>query len=278
MKRIHLPIVTSLLLGLFLSACVKEKVEPTALKQMPLSPATDELIIENMMQELYFELDEMDLWLMGFKSGNEGPNCRTITIEPEGKENWPKTMTIDYGEGCEIKEGLVKRGKLIIEVSGPRGSEQLEKTVRFVRYAVNGKVFQGGKKLTFTQEGRRGHPTWTVNSRVKIHLDRETTIERNSSKTRIMFSGYDTPKRLMDDQFMMVGTTSGVNREGKSYKTEITEPLLNSRSCDWIRKGIISFSVLDESKLELNFGDGECDNLATVTKDGETREIKLKRK
>ena len=75
---------------------------------------------------------------------------------------------------------------------------------------------------------------------------------------------------------MLLGTTTGINRAGKAYNTNITEPLHFSRDCHWIKKGIIVFNVRDESEAVLNYGDGTCDNIATISRDGEEKEIKLK--
>ena len=46
--------------------------------------------------------------------GNGFPSCATITVD---SEEFPKTVTIDYGDGCSGRMGLEKRGVITIYMS-----------------------------------------------------------------------------------------------------------------------------------------------------------------
>jgi hypothetical protein len=52
------------------------------------------------------------------------------------------------------------------------------------------------------------------------------------------------------------------------------EPLLKKMSCRWIVSGTIEMQA-GENLVILDYGDGECDNIATITVNGETTEITL---
>ncbi len=54
--------------------------------------------------------------------------------------------------------------------------------------------------------------------------------------------------------------------------------LKSAISCRFIKSGSIEIQVGEKSPIVIDYGDGVCDNKATVTKDGETREILLKLK
>ena len=56
----------------------------------------------------------------------------------------------------------------------------------------------------------------------------------------------------------------------------INEPLVISNNCRWIRKGVKVLSLEGQSDVTIDYGDNVCDNKATVTQDGVTKEIKLK--
>lgn len=277
MKNRQLIIIPLVLLIGILTGCNKEQVINDQQAASSQKTVQDEIIIEDLMEDLFLEIEESDYWLNGFKEGRPNVGCRTITVEPEERGVFPKTITIDYGQGCEVKEGVVKKGKIIIEISAAPNSDEWQKTIRFARYAVNDKLFEGGKRITFLRNGRRGYPTWSIQSRIKIHWGEESFIQQNMDRTRFQTAGTETPRRPMDNKFLTVGTTTGINREGKGYKTTITEPLHFSKDCKWIKKGIIEFKIRGESDVTLDFGDGFCDNLATFTKDGVSKEIKLKR-
>ena len=264
-----------LLMGLMIS-CTTDEIKEELKVDYSQDFIEDDIVLEDLMEDLFIEIEESNYWLYGFKDGRTDEDCRTITVDPEERDVFPKTITIDYGEGCEIREGLVKRGRIVIEMSAAPNSDEWEKTIRFERYSVNDKRFEGGKNISFKKEGRRDLPTWEIGSRIKIHWDEESFVQQSMVRTRVQTVGFFTPRRPMDDQFIVSGTTTGVNRKGKGYKTTITEPLHSSRDCRWIKKGVIVLNVRGESEAVLDYGDGTCDNIATITRDGEVKEIKLK--
>jgi hypothetical protein len=54
---------------------------------------------------------------------------------------------------------------------------------------------------------------------------------------------------------------------------EIVDPLMRIGECRWIVLGSVEFFKNDVSVLLLDYGDGECDRIATLTYEGETHEI-----
>lgn len=234
--------------------------------------------LEDLIEDLFTETDDLDFWMEGFKHGKVDEGCRTVSVDPEERGIFPKTITIDFGDGCEIREGVIKKGRIIIEMSAAPFSEEWQKTIRFDGYSINGRSFEGGKKISFLREGRRGLPTWQINSRLRVQWDEESYVQHTSERTRVQTSGFDTPQRPMDDSFIISGSGTGINRQGLGYKKTITEPLHTSRDCKWIKSGQVSLQVRGESEVIIDYGDGTCDNIATITKDGETKEFILRRK
>ncbi len=72
--------------------------------------------------------------------------------------------------------------------------------------------------------------------------------------------------------------TKRINSCKNREKNEITEALRNESSCRYIVSGIIEMNDGTDSAI-LNYGDGTCDNIATVNinDEGET-EITLRRR
>lgn len=62
------------------------------------------------------------------------------------------------------------------------------------------------------------------------------------------------------------------------YKKVIVEPLVKIESCDYIVSGIIKLYKGDAWVATIDFGDGECDEWATKTWDGGSKEFSLKKK
>jgi hypothetical protein len=78
-----------------------------------------------------------------------------------------------------------------------------------------------------------------------------------------------------DDKITTWGEITG-KREGVAYSKTISDktPLVFLARCKQIVGGIVT-RVSGTDKLIIDFGKGLCDNEATVTKNGETKTIKL---
>ena len=78
------------------------------------------------------------------------------------------------------------------------------------------------------------------------------------------------------------GKTSTFNLRGKKkssrYKRNIIKPLVKIDGCDYIVEGEIEYIKNGPVLATVDFGDGECDNIATKTVDCVNHEIKLNKK
>ena len=78
------------------------------------------------------------------------------------------------------------------------------------------------------------------------------------------------------------GKTSTFNLRGKKkssrYKRNIIKPLVKIDGCDYIVEGKIEYIKNGAVVETVDFGDGECDDIATKTVDGVDHEIKLNKK
>ena len=64
----------------------------------------------------------------------------------------------------------------------------------------------------------------------------------------------------------------------KTYTKNILIPLERIDGCDYVVKGKIEYIKDGAVVATINFGDGECDDIATKTVDGVDHEIKLNKK
>ena len=64
----------------------------------------------------------------------------------------------------------------------------------------------------------------------------------------------------------------------KTYTKNILIPLERIDGCDYVVKGKIEYIKDGAVVATVDFGDGECDNIATKTVDGVDHEIKLNKK
>ena len=66
----------------------------------------------------------------------------------------------------------------------------------------------------------------------------------------------------------------GIYHDELRFEKITVEPLLIDRSCRYPLSGIVEITRADET-MTIDYGTGECDNIAHVTKDGVTEEIEL---
>ena len=133
------------------------------------------------------------------------------------------------------------------------------------------------KTITFENLGKPDGDHWEISyvmhSTTTFEREDETfVIVRDFSGINKWLNGFDTPETT-DDRFQRNGTgTITVNGDLKFERRVID--LLIDRSCKYPLEGVIEITRGDES-MSIDFGDGTCDNIALVTKDGESEEIEL---
>ena len=78
---------------------------------------------------------------------------------------------------------------------------------------------------------------------------------------------------MWDDVYLISGTESAPIAFGIDFTATITDPLRRELDCRWPTSGTRVISTADHPDREIDFGDGECDNIATVTVDGDSFEL-----
>jgi len=85
----------------------------------------------------------------------------------------------------------------------------------------------------------------------------------------------------MDEIHILEGSiANGINREGLTYSSTVLADLIYKRACRGSNKARIPVQgikevVIGERTYLIDFGDGECDSIVTITTNGETREVDL---
>jgi len=203
-------------------------------------------------------------------------NCPDITIDST-ETGFPRTITLNYGEGTELRHGKLLKGKIIIYVSDPPFTDGGTREITYENFYVDSMNIAGNKLMTFIGD----------NSTIKIFSSSSDLIytfgdgsveSRSSNKVRQWISGIDTEFEPDDDIINITGSSLFVNKEGDEMEKLITDALVKTGACKYITQGVVTFSINGEVDAVLDYGQGDCDNKALLTKDGETTEIDLKHK
>lgn len=264
--------------------------------------AVNDLAVESVAQEVNFETDFYSGYehllrqLAHFKGGKgnllagQGRNLlagkgHNHYVEGEipvvsidtAEAGYPITITIDYGDGITTNRGRLIAGTVTIEISGERNTDGSTRKITFTDCIIDSIGINGTSIETFYGDNTTIRKT-TNNSDVTFTLADETVIERVGNNVREWLQGLDTPTDRTDDMIQTTGSINVKSSTGENYSRIITEPLINLGDCRHHVQGIVQYRQNDAVIAELNYGDGTCDNLATMTSGGETIKIELKGK
>ena len=202
--------------------------------------------------------------------------CPTVTISAGA---FPKTITINYGTGCTGFYGSTRSGKIIINVTDRRSVVNATRTVTFDNYYFNGIKMEGTKVLTTLAPNSNQNPRLSVKlNNGKLTLPDGKTIERSFDHQKEWIHGWDTPKLIGDDEWLITGIAAGKGIKGVAYTNTILTPLHWTRACEFLVSGSVKFERTGVDPIILDYGTGECDAKATVTRGANTKEITLKHK
>ena len=111
----------------------------------------------------------------------------------------------------------------------------------------------------------------------KLTLPDGKTIERSMSHQREWTAGLLT-RNIWDDECLITGTATGKNIDGVAYTNTIMTALHWTRACRFIVSGVVKFEREGVLPVEIDYGTGDCDAKAVVTRGDVSKEILLKNK
>jgi hypothetical protein len=271
MKQLKFAVITAVM---FLSAISCQKEESAI--QMTNNEAEQEVIAENLLAEIDALTDEaVDFQIVWLKSASVSESylvddCPVVTYD---RTSTPRKIILDYGTGCVGKDGKTRSGKIVITSTAFENlTVTREKT--FDNFYVEGKKIEGkiSKTVTISREDRTR--VAVVKEDVTVTFDDNTSLTRKANLTREHF--FRNPAVRMDDETKSWGEVITKRASGVTITKTIGEstPLLFKASCRQIVSGIATFTN-GETTWTIDYGTGECDNTAIITRDGVTRTVKI---
>ncbi len=192
--------------------------------------------------------------------------CATVNITP--LVGFPKNISVDFGAGCVSQNGILRKGKINIVLSDTVRKTGSTAVLTFDGYYVNG--FKKEGIITWTNTSNANVKGWERKvENGKITDSNGKYWLHSGIKNVVQVAGYDTPYNLLDDAFSITGNHSVTNAEGKTRTSTITEALQKKTICENIDKGKITVQGPNHTAV-IDFGNGECDKVATISIDGGT--------
>jgi len=271
----------SLLSIVLLVSCDKNE-ETSELESSEVITATElkasdeaELIsdeIASIAEDLYSS-DEIQAISKSFYRSDYLPDCVTVSTVVTSTS---KEKTIDFGEGCELRNGNVLSG--IIYLSYLKDMNVATKTLNLSleNFTYNGVEVEGGATIERLRANENGDPQSDATAEFNGVWPDGDTASFTKNRTREWVEGYGSGF-WGDNVFLITGSAIYTGKLGNTFQKEITTPLRREWSCRFIVSGVLAITRNDATAT-LDFGDGSCDSVGILTSpDGESTEIQLRR-
>jgi hypothetical protein len=269
-----------LLVGLLVTSCSNDESaevvteEFLSVTELKASDET-ELISEEVLgiAEDVYATDEIENTSKSNYASDYLPDCVTITTVVTSTS---KEKTIDFGDGCELPNGNVLSG--IIYVSYLKDMNMATKTLSLSleNFTFNGVAVEGSSSIERMRSNANGNPQSEANSNFNAEWPDGLTASFSGKRTREWIEGYGSGF-WGDNVFEITGEATYTGKQENTFSKVITTPLRREAACRFIVSGVVDYSRNDKT-ASLDFGDGSCDAIGTLTlPDGTIKEVYLRR-
>jgi hypothetical protein len=258
--------ISMVLFAIGFNSCKKSDAKEEFETTFELS--TDQAIADNLAEDANDMF--MEVAVEKNVAGNFGPDpgpsnfipCATITVTPAS--GFPKTIVIDFGTGCAYG-GNIRSGKINIVISDSVRKPNSTAVMTFDNYYKN--LYKVEGTYTWTNTSTPTTRSWsrkTEGGKITAPDARYWTHSGLRYITQTAGVGTGT---IVDDIFSITGDHTVANSSGATRVITVMEALQKKNSCANIDKGKLKVQGPNHYAL-INFGDGTCDNLATLSIDG----------
>jgi hypothetical protein len=200
-------------------------------------------------------------------------DCAVITINNTLS---PKVIAIDFGTSCTGKDGKIRSGKIII-TSDSFTTFPSVRNKTFDNYYVEGKKIEGTIVKTITKDQENNIRTAVISENITIKFSNgEGSATRIANFTRQYQRG--TLASSTDNKIVSWGTVDFTRTSGIKVNKTVTaeKPLVFNVACHHIVSGIVSITSSNNYSWTIDFGTGDCDNIAMLTIGNKTKEIRIR--
>ena len=235
---------------------------------------TASISAEDAGEDLGFNTNVSVLAETGVRLSPTTTRCYTVTVVPQQPGVFPKTVTIDFGNGCLGRDGKYRKGKIVSIYTKRLLVPGAIVSTTFVEYHVDSFKIEGTHITKNTSTSNMQGLKVTVIDGKITNTNNGNWRKWYSTKDILQIAGNGTPNFPLDDIYKIEGGARGSNSFGHNWASTIIEPLIKRFTCRWIVKGTVRI-VRDGREALLDFGNGDCDNDAIIYINGVPHPIKL---
>jgi hypothetical protein len=211
----------------------------------------------------------------GKKATDDRLSCATVTYDGDGSTG---ILRIDFGDGCIDPRGNNRSGVMVITHTGAWNLAGSTWSISFDGYMINEHAIEGTRTVTVVSytEQLSVYDVVLVGGRITSPDGRVATREVTRRRE------HERNENNLLDRLIIYGSAQGTLRNGRGYSIEILEPLVYTRACAaegvFIPVSGVKFVTKGLRELTIDYGNGACDNLVTLTnKNGRTVEYEVKK-
>lgn len=190
--------------------------------------------------------------------------CAEVTYYLSANNEYIENLTIAYTDENCLTNGRTRIGKIHVHLTGRLSDIGTVTTVTLEDFFIDGYQIEGtqvskNESFDFTSY------QWTVSQEVShgkvTHSTSSDFLTWESEKEIVL--------HLLDDKVIYTGSGEGISSSGDEFEMNITTPLEYKGSCGYVVSGVYTLEVGDYYTQVVDYGDGSCDNSATVTANGQ---------
>ncbi len=262
------------------SSCKKKSKDEE--KDTDTGSASDQSLASSSVNDMTSIADEAgrNYTVSSFKTASPdgllSTSCASVTVDTLAAA---KTITVNFGStNCTCNDGRNRRGAIILNFTGKYRDSLTVITVTPQNYFVNDNQVTGSKTITNKGHNAANHLVYEINANIQIvKASGAGTISWQSVRQREWVTGESTSS-WNDDIYSITGNASGTTANGNAFSSVITSPLIRNMSFGCRRhftQGVLEHTPSGKATRYIDFGNGACDDQATVTINGNAYTITL---
>lgn len=274
MKRVILLLLAGLWAA-FMVSCQKGEMVAEETDML----VNQEVVVENLMAEIDMLVNGVvESLLSPLKSAGvsgvyAGNDCPVIQYD---RTSVPRVIVMDFGSGCKGPDGKMRSGKIIIKASSFENLvTNREKT--FENFTIENRKIEGKITQTVTLNRENHIRIAKVTENVSVTFADGSVVLRKADMTREHQLGVLTDR--LDDKIISWGEITISKADGRQMVKTIneTKPLVFLASCRQTVSGVVNYSQADGQSWQIDYGQGECDDIAEVTRNGIVKVIRIRK-
>lgn len=204
-----------------------------------------------------------DIFQQGTSAKSANDDCYITDFSDTG-------FTVSF-DNCSVEDSDETLNGTVT-VTYEEGAEATSFSATYSNLSVDGIIINGSRNFTFNTDADNESVSFTIVSDITIELADGDVIEESGTQTVDYIFDFEN----LENSGLSIAGNWIVKAEGNTYTVNIPSGLVANFTCDYFGKGIMQIGK-NGLEVVIDFGDGTCDDVATMTyPDGTVEELSLK--